>query len=671
MVAIILVISVLCCCLVTALLAGGAAIYYASKMIPTGEFEFSATISVPGFNITAKTPTPPSPVVIETNPVSPGALETLNTLKNEIVPINDPRDLGERLGGKSNIPETVDPAPAPVLNEHRQFWVSNVDTNENFQIEAVLRYVGDHSYFWIEDGVSYDEGNLEDLANTFDSKTYNTNREFFGSEWNPGVDHDPRLYVLFARGLGGNLAGYFSSADELHPLAHEYSNGHEMFLMNADNVDLGEEFTYGVLAHEFQHMIHWYRDRNEESWLNEGFSELAAFLNGYDAGGFDYSFASNPDLQLNDWPNDQDATTPHYGAAFLFVTYFLDRFGEEATQALVDGSENGMDSVDTVLKQLNFIDPQTNKPVLADDVFSDWVVTNFIQDESFADGRYDYQRYTSPPEFTANETIENCNVDWKSTSVNQYAADYYRLNCAKGTYRIQFQGSSEVGVLPQSAHSGSFAFWSNKGDESDMRLTREFDFEQLTGPVTLQYQVWYDLEEDYDYLYLVASEDDGVTWSILKTPSGTDQDPSGNSYGWGYNGVTDGWIEETVDLSQYAGKKILLRFEYVTDAAVNGEGLLLDDVSIPQLSYSTDFEDGDGGWVSDGFVRIENRLPQIFRVQLIKQGQVKAIETFEVQPGDPLSIPVTFDQSMDEAVLVVSGTTRFTRQVAGYKFKIE
>ena len=63
-------------------------------------------------------------------------------------------------------------------------------------------------------------------------------------------------------------------------------------------------YTYGVLAHEFQHMIHWYRDRNESSWINEGFSELSTLLNGLDPGGFDYIYTSNPDLQLTDWPND-------------------------------------------------------------------------------------------------------------------------------------------------------------------------------------------------------------------------------------------------------------------------------------------------------------------------------------------------------------------------------
>ena len=186
---------------------------------------------------------------------------------------------------------------------------------------------------------------------------YPTNREFFGSEWSPGIDGDEHIYILYARGIGFSIAGYFSSADETHPLAHEYSNAHEMFLFNADNTDLGDEFTYGVLAHEFQHMIHWYQDRNETSYLNEGFSEVAAFLNGYDIGGFDWLYSTNPDLQLNDWPNDPNATTPHYGAGFLYLTYFLDRFGEDATKALVKDPENGLDSVDNVLNQIGATDP--------------------------------------------------------------------------------------------------------------------------------------------------------------------------------------------------------------------------------------------------------------------------------------------------------------------------
>jgi len=35
----------------------------------------------------------------------------------------------------------------------------------------------------------------------------------------------------------------------------EYSNAVEMFVFNAEGMPLDNEYTYGTLAHEFQHMI--------------------------------------------------------------------------------------------------------------------------------------------------------------------------------------------------------------------------------------------------------------------------------------------------------------------------------------------------------------------------------------------------------------------------------
>ncbi len=599
--------------------------------------------------------------------------DTLETLENTIVPINDLIELAERLEGKQNIPVAVDAPAVPYqVGDRETFWVTNVDTNENSQMQAVLGYVTDHAYFWFQEGISFDEDDLRNLAESFENQIYPTNRAFFGSEWSPGVDDDPHLYIVFAEDLGYSLAGYFSSADEYHPLAHEYSNAHETFMLNADNVGLDEEFTYGVLAHEFQHMIHWYQDRNESSWLNEGFSELAAFLNGYDAGGFDYLYTSDPDLQLNDWPNDSSATSPHYGASFLFVTYFLDRFGETATQALVGHDANGMSSVDSVLRDLNIREPQNGTQITADDVFIDWAVTNFLLDENVGDGRFTYHNYSNASQVDETETIRSCENASVTRDVRQYGADYVRINC-DGDYTLKFEGSIQTGVIPADAYSGSYAFWSNKGDESDMTLTRTFDFRDHNGPLTLTYWTWYDLEEDYDYLYLEASTD-GEAWKILTTPSGTNDDPSGNSYGWGYNGLSGGngnWIQEEIDLSEYTGQELWIRFEYVTDAAVNGEGMLIDDIAIPEIGYFNDFERDADDWEPAGFVRIQNVLPQTYRLALVSKGNETTVEYITLEDDNTAEIPISIGGDVDEVVLVVTGTTRFTRQPAAYRFEFQ
>ncbi len=661
-VAIVIGIVALLCCICLIVAGVGGYIFYTYSM---------QTIEDIGLPVddpfSPSTPTPP--VVVTRPPMDQISTNTLETLETAVVPVNDPRELTCRLEGNCNIPEVLaDNASARQVGEADTFWATDMGTNENFEVNASLRYITPHVYFWVEDGVDINEGDMEQLVNTFEDHIYPTDREFFGSEWTPGVDGDPHIYILYARGIGSSIAGYFSSADSLNPLAHEYSNGHEMFVFNADNTDLGDEFTYGVLAHEFQHMIHWYQDRNEATWLNEGFSEVAAFLNDYDPGGFDWLYISDPDLQLNDWPNDSDATTPHYGASFIYLTYFLDRFGEEATKAVVKDPANGFDSIDNALQAINATDPLTGLPITADDVFTDWAVTNIVMDGDAGDGRYIYHNYPGANQASPTEVINSCPQSVLDRSVHQYGVDYIAIDCV-GDYSLSFTGSTVTRLLPADPNSGSYAFWSNKGDDSDMTLTREFDFTNVSGQIDFTFNTWYDIETDYDYVYFLVSED-GVTWDIITTPSGTGDDPSGNSYGWGYNDVTNDWMEETVDLSAYAGKKVQVRLEYVTDAAVNGEGFLIDDIRVDALGYSTDFETDDGGWLGDGFVRVENVLPQTFRLALIIEGSDGvSVQMIELNADQTAEIPLSL-QSGERAILVVAGTTRFTREQAGYQIEI-
>ncbi len=86
-------------------------------------------------------------------------------------------------------------------------------------------------------------------------------------------------------------------------------------------------------------MIHWNNDRNEATWLNEGCSELAMELNNrrypgqdsvYDVGGSEYAYLDRPDTQLNNWPevSQTGSAAPHYGASYLFMSYFLDRLAK-------------------------------------------------------------------------------------------------------------------------------------------------------------------------------------------------------------------------------------------------------------------------------------------------------------------------------------------------------
>lgn len=650
------ILGVLVICSCVAIVGAGVLAYQAFQLMPP---EISTAIfPTEEFSTPAPIPT------IERPDASSISTETLETLEQTEIPENDPTELACRLQDVCNVPATV-PGKDYQVGDQETFWVSNSDTAEHRQIEATLLYTTPHSYFWAEDGVSVNENDVKALMDTFENKIYPTDREFFGSELMPGIDGDPHIFVIYASGLGDNVAGYFNTTDAYNPLINEYSNAHETFMISTSQ-DLADPYTYSTLAHEFVHMIQFASDSNDDTWITEGFAEVGSFINGYGVGGWDYAYANNPDLQLTDWlANGENGV--HYGQSFLYLAYFLDRFGEEATKALNTNPENGLVSVDDTLADLDITDPQTGKLITADDVFMDWGVAIYLQDGSVGDGRYTYHNYPDAPQTTDTEVIDTCPQSTLPRQVSQHGIDYINISC-QGDFTLHFSGSTVTRLLPTDIHSGDYAFWSNKGDESNMTLTREFDFTNVSGPIELSYWTWYLIEEDWDYLHVEASTD-AETWEILTTPSGTSEDPSGNSYGWGYTGSTGDWIQERVDLSQFAGQMVQIRFEYVTDAAVHEDGFLLDDVQIDAINYQEDFETGDGGWEAAGFVRIENELPQTFRLALITRGDTTTVTNIELNSDQTVDVPLSLDAG-EEAVLVVTGNTRFTRQPAAYQIEI-
>jgi len=617
-----------------------------------------------------ETPVPQVTPIITREPAGELGAETEKLLETTDVPERDLHDLAIRLRGlPADTPRTVNPGGSPdyALGTRRLFHASNVDTDEQFDVYATLEYKTDHVYMWVEEGESVDLDELEAAADLFEERTYSTNRAFFGSEWTPGVDNDPHLSVLHASNLGDSVAGYYSSADEFVSTVRDDSNEMEMFYINSENVTINDDFYNGVLAHEFQHMIHWHNDRNEETWLNEGFAELAMELNGYDTGGSDWEFANEPDTQLNSWPEGPGAAGANYGAGYLFTSYFLDRFGSEATQALVAHQENGFASVEAVLVELG----SRMKHV---DLFADWVVANVLDAPDIGDGRYGYEEI-DPASFDVetNYAAGDYPVSGGDT-VHQYGTDYVELR-GERPLTLRFTGSTQIGLVDTTAHSGRYVWWSNRGDDSDMMLTRAFDLSGVSA-ATLEFWTWYDLEEDWDYAYVEVSADDGETWTILTTPSGTSTNPNGNSFGWAYTGRSGGgetaqWIQEQVDLAPYAGQEVLLRFEYITDDAVNRPGFVVDDVAIPEIGYASDLEEDGDGWEPAGFIRHANVLPQRWLVQLVLFGPETTVQRLELDESQAGEWTIALDGRTERAVIAVSGLAPVTTEIGSYTYEIE
>lgn len=587
------------------------------------------------------------------------------------MPAADPRLLALHLRGETtDIPVVVNATP-PVykVGDKQQFWISNSDTQEHKQITAELKYMTDHVAMWVQEGVRLNQRDLEASARRFEEKTYPTNREFFGSEWTPGVDNDVRLHILHARGLGENVAGYYSSADEYSRLVNPYSNEREMFYISADsgNARPNSDFYDGTLAHEFQHMIHWANDRNEDSWVNEGMSELASYLNGFDPGGADYAFMMQPDTQLTTWGDPStESVSEHYGASYLFMVYFLDRFGEELTKAVVASPINGIRGFNDALEK-------AGRPERFDDIFADWVIANYLDaPEADPTGRFGYKSIDLF-RIAMGETHRRYPASGNGT-VGQYAADYIRLK-GNGAVTIKFAGDTEVS-LTNAAPQGGHAWWSNRGDQSNSTLTRAFDLRGLSS-ATLTFSAWYDIEEGWDYAYVSVSTDGGSRWQILQGRYSTDDNPVGNAFGPGWTGTSGGrmspeWVEEQVDLTPFAGKEVLIRFEMVTDDAVNHAGLLIDNIAIPELGYKDDGESGEGGWEAAGWILTDNTVTQRWLVQVLEIGKNGdlTLQRMVVGPDGRGQLTLSDLGALEEAILVISGLAPVTTEPAAYSYEI-
>ena len=247
--------------------------------------------------------------------------------------------------------------------------------------------------------------------------------------------------------------------------------------------------------------------------------------------------------------------------------------------------------------------------------------------------------------------------------VNNYATDYLRLQGA-GNVTVQFTGQTSTQLAPISAYSGRYAWWSNQGDRSDSRLTRWFDLQAVTPgmPLELEVAMWWDIEEHYDYGYVLASRD-GRKWEILPGQKTTTDNPTGKSFGPAYTGETmisdraaGRWVIEHFDLSRYAGEPVWLRFEYVTDDAINHAGWFIDDIRIPGIHYATDFEHGPSGWESEGWLLTDNQLAQRWLLQVLEfeDDVLVNLRRTQVDAAGRAQVKITNLSNSHAAVLAIS-----------------
>jgi hypothetical protein len=302
--------------------------------------------------------------------------------------------------------------------------------------------------------------------------------------------------------------------------------------------------------------------------------------------------------------------------------------------------EDGIDGVDAYLEPFG----KTFR-----DVFADWVVANWLDED---EGPYSHPGVSARTRVSQRVSAGNGDGE-----VGQFGTDYLTV---AGPGVLSFDGADKTGVGVPDGDGGFW--WSNRGDGIDTKLTREVDLSDVLA-ATLRFRAWYDIENGWDYAYVAVSEDEGRSWKALPGQQTTDYDPVEVSYGPGYTGQSTGWVREEVDLAAYAGKKILLRFEYISDDASSLTGFAVDDIEIPEIG-SGDGGDADNDWDAEGFVRVAGAPEQEFIVQVIEEGTpTTTVRRVTLDGANRAEITLS-----GPAVIAISGATRGTTEAAAYRW---
>lgn len=568
-----------------------------------------------------------------------------------------------RLKSQDPIPHVLKALPPPQeVGQSETFTITDLQNYTRSQVTATLRVISPHAYWYVANGVDVDQGALEQSSQEFETKTYPTDVRYFGDTVKGGFDGDKHLTILTARFNGA--AGYYSSPDEYPRIVHPFSNQRLMLYINGNILKPGNPNFNSVVAHELQHALHWHADPNEESWVNEGLSVLAEDLNSFRTFSAQ-TFQRAPDVQLTHWEDSPSDNSLHYAAAHLFMRFLGEHWGGyEKLKDLVAEPKDGIEGVDA------FLEGQ-GSPQRFRDVFKDWVVANLGGNSS--NPNYRYQGLNVQAQLSRRIT-ENSTF---SDQVHQYAAKYIEVKPDKGSASVTFAGSPVVHLLPTQPPGGRSFWWSNRGDSIDTTLTREFDLSGISS-ATLRFKAWYDIEKGWDYAYVVISEDGGATWTVASGSQASAENPLGQSYGPGYTGTSGGgkdprWVQESIDLTPYARKKILVRFEYVTDEAVNDNGLALDDIELPELNFLDDAEQGLD-WNANGFFRTDNLVPEDFLVQLVELHKDGSMTVYDLALDDRQrgeAQVCCFGNDIERVVVIVAALAPATTEPATFQLGVQ
>jgi len=340
-----------------------------------------------------------------------------------------------------------------------KFFVdSYYDSLSREEITAQSYYESDRAYYYIEDDyldiLSLEQKNqikeiIKKLGKSFDQEIYPKLTQLLGDIWNPGIDNDSRITILFTQ-LTDGVGGYFNAGDEMTLAQNSASNVREMIYLSTDFL-LDQEIK-SYVAHEFQHLITYnQKERNqnktEDVWLNELRSEYVSTFLGYDTEDYNNSnlkariekFLQYPSDPLTEWRG----RLYDYLPINLLAQYFADHYGNGFFSQLTRNGEVGIDSINNALSTAGGNNDFT-------ETFGNWMISLYLNNaqEEIEYGFLNYflRNLHVPP--TAQYEVFPGLAILRSGLIKEWMPLWYEITAKKDTNNeviISFNGSTARG----------------------------------------------------------------------------------------------------------------------------------------------------------------------------------------------------------------------------------
>ena len=563
-------------------------------------------------------------------------------------------------------------APTPAVGTVRQ-WLGLDDFNGTlYRKDYTLRGVGSKIEVWVANDTSFPAGDcraqiansttitdaqVADLITEFDGNMYPKETSAFSTP--PDRDGTNAVLGPDANGNGGDYTGGGEKTVALidnvrddnyytFPAAPTYIAGffssqfNELLDRNVMTIDAFDwahrtganppdeptadlctsrparpNLYAGVFAHEWQHLLHYYTDPFETTWVNEGISDWAQTLTGYvdatatvfDRGADSHIYCfqgfgtvqtpfntnprdcGGPENSLNLWgEGNPNALLADYGNAYSLMLYLADRYGTDIMSRLHrDGELQGLPSLEAALKAEG---AKSMYGVIHD--FQSMVLLDKIVGDSKRSVVLGVpKRRVTTPSLRSTINLANPNIN-DDPGAAPNGADYVPLQDAKGKVlkgrdlrSLSFTGAKELPPLPLAwtivnddpDRPGNPVLFSGNANNTDASAVTPVTVP--TADPTLRFLAKYGAEFGFDYGYVQVSTDGGATYTTIPGDKTIDA-----PLGPGLNGTTTGFEPHSYDLSAYAGQSVLIAFRYVSDGGVNEGGLLVDDITVGGTTVS-------------------------------------------------------------------------------------